>query len=159
MPSGAFLKSEGYSHRWEGKRNLCSPPSNEQLAWNLLSSTKTLNTAEEWDDSLFFLFFPTNVLNISGCSCSLTGIHFSPQGQSSRKNWGLSFARKIVNEATDKKNCSVPIDTWRSSKTGRQHTLSRPPKRGVRKTCLIWIQKTSCAPNSPDINPKGWSRL
>ena len=39
-PSGGSWKAK-VGGRWDSKRNLCSPQSNVQLAWNLLSSTKS----------------------------------------------------------------------------------------------------------------------
>ena len=48
-----------YVGRWDGKRTLCSPPSKVQLAWNLLSSTKSSLQKNEMT-----FFFRTNVQNI-----------------------------------------------------------------------------------------------
>ena len=50
-------------------------------------------------------------------------------------------------------NCSVPIATRRSFKTGRQLTQPRPPRHGAKKNLPNFRKKTCWPPNSPDINP------
>ena len=101
----------------------------------------------------------------------LTGIHFLSQGQTLTTDYCINnklekevepvLHRKNVNETTDKKNCSVPIATWRSSKTGRQHTQPRPPRHGAKKNLPNFIEKTfpRYQPCGESLEHNGWRCL
>ena len=101
-----------------------------------------------------------------------TGIHFLPQAKTLTTEYYINNLLEkevkpllyrennmftVMKQQTERK-CSVQIATWRSSKTGRQHTQPRPPKHGAKKPLPNQCYRgNKLAPKFPWYQPCGES--